>query len=163
MWGNMETKINNTALTNKDYSEFMEAKTFKQRMDVLQVHSQKNEQFKRRNNMEEMQENVKKENKVAKFFKDAFHDMAENAKAQHEVDKANFEAVKAESRATFEENRGKNTLKRARANAKKSWDDAHMKPAEIQAKVRDAQAKQIEEAYARTAAAKERVAKAKNN
>lgn len=32
-----------------------------------------------------------------------FKDMLENAKAQHEVDKANFEAVKAESRATWEE------------------------------------------------------------
>lgn len=52
----------------------------------------------------------KKEN----FFKKAFKDMRESAKAQHEVDKANLEAVKAESKANFEENRGSNTLKRAK-------------------------------------------------
>lgn len=37
------------------------------------------------------------------FFKRAFSDMKRNAKAQHEVDKANFRAAKAEARATFEE------------------------------------------------------------
>ncbi len=37
------------------------------------------------------------------FFKKAFNDMKESAKAQHEVDKANFEAVKAESKAQWEE------------------------------------------------------------
>ena len=37
------------------------------------------------------------------FFKKAFQDMKESAKAQHEVDKANFAAVKAESKANFEE------------------------------------------------------------
>ena len=41
--------------------------------------------------------------KVADFFKKAFTDMKESAKAQHEVDKANFEAVKAESKAQWEE------------------------------------------------------------
>ena len=40
---------------------------------------------------------------IKKFFKDAFHDMKESAKAQHEVDKANLAAVKAESKANFEE------------------------------------------------------------
>lgn len=38
---------------------------------------------------------------MADFFKKAFHDMKESAKAQHEVDKANFAAVKAESKATW--------------------------------------------------------------
>ena len=42
---------------------------------------------------------------VKEFFKNAFADMKEIAKQQHEVDKANFEAAKAESKATFEENR----------------------------------------------------------
>ena len=37
------------------------------------------------------------------FFKKAFQDMKESAKAQHEVDKANFEAAKAESKAQWEE------------------------------------------------------------
>ena len=40
---------------------------------------------------------------IKEFFKNAFSDMKENTKAQHEVDKANWEAAKAESRATFEE------------------------------------------------------------
>ena len=40
---------------------------------------------------------------VKEFFKNAFSDMKEDAKAQHEVDKANFAAAKAESRAQWEE------------------------------------------------------------
>ena len=40
---------------------------------------------------------------VKEFFKKAFQDMKEDAKAQHEVDKANFAAAKAESKANFEE------------------------------------------------------------
>ncbi len=47
------------------------------------------------------------------FLKKAFSDMAESAKAQHEVDKANFAAAKAESKANFEENRGRNSFARA--------------------------------------------------
>lgn len=37
------------------------------------------------------------------FFKKAFSDMKKSAKAQHEVDKANFAAAKAEAKANFEE------------------------------------------------------------
>ena len=94
----------------------------------------------------------KKEN----FLKKAFRDMKESAKAQHEVDKANFNAIKAESKANFEENRGTNTLKRAKAMVKQSWDDAHMSPAERTAKTRAEQQKQIEEANARREAAEKR-------
>lgn len=36
---------------------------------------------------------------MGEFFKKAFQDMKENARAQHEVNKANFEAVKTESKA----------------------------------------------------------------
>ena len=54
--------------------------------------------------------------------------MGESAKAQHEVDKANFAAAKAEAKANFEENRGSNTFKRAKAQAKQSWEDAKSKP-----------------------------------
>ena len=43
--------------------------------------------------------------KICYFFKCAFADMKESTKAQHELDKANFEAAKAEARANFEENR----------------------------------------------------------
>ena len=99
----------------------------------------------------------KKEN----FLKKAFKDMGESAKAQHKVDKANFEAAKAEAKANFEENRGTNTLKKAKAQAKQSWNDAHMSPAERTAKIRAEQEKQLEEANARIQAANERYAAAK--
>ena len=42
---------------------------------------------------------------IKDFFKNAFSDMAESAKAQHEVDKAQFAAAKAEARANFEQAR----------------------------------------------------------
>lgn len=84
------------------------------------------------------------------FFKKAFNDMKESAKAQHEVDKANLEAVKAESKANFEENKFHNTFAKAKADAKKSWDDAHMSPSERAEKTRNEQAEQIEEAKKRT-------------
>ena len=99
----------------------------------------------------------KKEN----FIKKAFREMGESAKAQHEVDKANFAASKAEAKANFEENRGTNSLKKAKAIAKQSWDDAHMTPAERTAKVREEQKKQIEEANERIKLANERYEAAK--
>ncbi len=37
------------------------------------------------------------------FLKRAFGDMKESAKAQHQVDKANFKAARTESRARYEE------------------------------------------------------------
>lgn len=36
------------------------------------------------------------------FFKKAFADMKEDAKAQHKLDKANFNATKAEAKAQWE-------------------------------------------------------------
>jgi len=97
--------------------------------------------------MAENKDNIFK--KAGRGLKKAFKDMGESAKAQHEVDKANFAAAKAEAKANFEENRGSNTFKRAKAQAKQSWDDAHMSPAERTAKVRAEQQKQIEEANKR--------------
>lgn len=87
---------------------------------------------------------------MGEFFKRAFKDMKESAKAQHEVDKAEFEAVKAESKASFEENRGRNTFAKAKADAKKSWDEAHMSPSERAAKEQEARDASIAEAKART-------------
>ena len=101
------------------------------------------------------------EEKKENFIKKAFRDMGESAKAQHEVDKANFAAAKAEAKANFEENRGTNSLKKAKAIAKQSWDDAHMTPAERTAKVREEQKKQIEEANERIKLANERFDAAK--
>jgi len=99
--------------------------------------------------------------KVGRGLKKAFKDMGESAKAQHQVDKANFAAAKAEAKANFEENRGSNTFKRAKAQAKQSWDDAHMSPAERTAKTREQQKKQIEEANERIRLANERYEAAK--
>ena len=107
----------------------------------------------------EKKDNVFK--KVGRGLKKAFKDMGESAKAQREVDKANFAAAKAEAKATFEENRGSNTFKRVKAQAKQSWDDAHMSPAERTAKIREEQQKQIEEANDRIKAANERYEAAK--
>ena len=40
---------------------------------------------------------------IKNYFKNAFSDMKESARAQHEVDKANWNATKAESKAQWEE------------------------------------------------------------
>ncbi len=98
---------------------------------------------------------------MANFLKKAFSDMKESAKAQHEVDKAEFQAVKAESKANFEENRGRNTYAKAKADAKKTWDDAHMSPAERAAKEQAARDERIAAAKARTEEATARYEEAK--
>ena len=98
---------------------------------------------------------------IKAFFKKAFSDMKQSAKAQHEVDKAEFAAVKAESKANFEENRGRNTFAKAKADAKKSWDDAHMSPSERAAKEQEARDARIAEANERTAQANARYEEAK--
>ena len=68
--------------------------------------------------------------------------MKASAKAQHEVDKANFATVKAESKAT--------------------WEEAKMTPAQRQAKIQREREQQIADANARTAAANARIEEAKN-
>ncbi len=82
--------------------------------------------------------------KIGDFFKRAFCDIKESAKAQHEADKAEFAAVKAESRASFEEARAKGSIK------------AHKR--ELQAR-RDTQ---IGAANKRKAEAEDRIQAAKN-
>ena len=100
---------------------------------------------------------------IKQFFKNAFSDMKASTKAQHEVDKANFEATKAESKANFEENKFHNTYARAKEQGKKSWDYAHMTPAERNAKMQEEREKQIEKANERKAAADERIKKAQGS
>ena len=95
------------------------------------------------------------------FFKKAFGDMKQSAKAQHEVTKAEFAQVKAESKASFEENRGHNTFKKAKVDAKKSWDDAHMSPAQRAAKEQEARNARIAAAKEATEAANARYEAAK--
>ena len=78
---------------------------------------------------------------IKQFFKNAFSDMKESAKAQHEVDKANLEATKAESKA--------------------QWKEAKMSPKARQTMMQKKREEQIAEAKARTAAANERIENAK--
>ena len=80
---------------------------------------------------------------IKNFFKKAFSDIKESARAQHDVDKANFKAVKAESKAQWEE---------AKASSEKR--------AEREKQLRE---KQIADAKARTEVAQQRIDKAKNN
>lgn len=79
---------------------------------------------------------------MIKFFKKAFGDMKKSAKAQHEVDKANFAAAKAEAKA--------------------NWEEAKMSPAARQQMIKEEREAQIAAANERTAAANERIEKAKN-
>ncbi|MGN1100152.1 MAG: hypothetical protein ACI4S9_07370 [Christensenellales bacterium] len=101
----------------------------------------------------------KKEN----FLKKAFREMGESARAQHEVDKANFQAVKAESRANFEENRFTNSLARAKANAKESWEDAKLSPSQRHEKMQAEREAQLREAKERIELANARYESVKVN
>lgn len=79
---------------------------------------------------------------MSNFLKKAFQDMAESAKAQHEVDKAQFEAVKAESKA--------------------QWEEAKMTPSGRQVLLQDQRNEQIAAARERAAAAQARIDLAKS-
>ena len=78
---------------------------------------------------------------IKAFFKKAFSDMKKSAKAQHEVDRANFAAAKAEAKAT--------------------WEEAKMSPAQRQAKMQEERNAQIAAANERKAAADARIQAAK--
>ena len=78
---------------------------------------------------------------IKAFFKKAFGDMKESAKAQHEVDKANFAAAKAEAKA--------------------NWEEAKMSPSQRQAKMQEERDAQIAAANERKAAVDARTQAAK--
>ncbi len=100
-----------SALTMDDFREFLSAKTYEEQFGILLKHSEKNKKFieiRRKKKMENYnadyavsQEEITKQFEefchtkgiVAKF-KVAFEQMGENARRQHEHDKANIEAVK---------------------------------------------------------------------
>lgn len=90
------------------------------------------------------------------LMKRVFSSMKESARAQHEVDQAEFEAVKAESRAYFEAHRGRNTFAKAKAAAKESWGAAHISRVEADARAQAVRDEKIDRAKARTAAANAR-------
>ena len=81
--------------------------------------------------------------KNGNFFTRAFQDMKESARAQHEVDKANFAAVKAESRANFEEARamGRPEAHKVRMQVEREAqiEAANQRRAEAEARIQDAQ------------------------
>lgn len=79
---------------------------------------------------------------MGEFLKKAFNDMKENAKAQHEVDKANFAAAKAESKA--------------------QWEEAKMSPSGRMEKMQEERDAQIAAANECITAANERIEKAKS-
>ena len=72
------------------------------------------------------------------FFKNAFKDMKEDAKAQHEVDKANFAAAKAESRAQWDEAKAMRKPETRKATIQKQRDE---KIAEAKKRQADAEAR----------------------
>lgn len=76
------------------------------------------------------------------FFTRAFRDMKEDARAQHEVDKANFAAAKAESKANFEDAKAMHSAAKRKAAAAAEREEA------------------IAAANARKAAAEERISAA---
>lgn len=76
---------------------------------------------------------------VKEFFKNAFEDMKESTKAQHEVDKANFAAAKAESKAQWEEAKAmanpKYTQQRLQAQRDKQITEANARKAQAHARI----------------------------
>lgn len=76
---------------------------------------------------------------MANFLKKAFQDIKESAKAQHEVDKANFAAIKAESKANWEEARAMGNPERHKAMLQAERDKqivvAKKRQAEAQARI----------------------------
>lgn len=100
-----------TALTEDDLKEFMAATSYEERWKTLLKHAEKNNKIikiRRLKTMEQYNdhhyEEISKQFEefchtkgIAAKFKVAFADMAENARKQHESDKANFEEVKRQS------------------------------------------------------------------
>lgn len=82
---------------------------------------------------------------MKEFFQNAFQDMKESAKAQHEVDKANFAAARAESKAQFAEAKAKGDPNRRKAVMQAERDaqieEAHRRTADAQARMDAAQGK----------------------
>lgn len=83
---------------------------------------------------------------VKKFFEKAFEDMKESARAQHEVDAAEFAAVKAESKARIEEARamGRPETRKAAMQAERDEKIAAANERQAQAQARTDAAKDKE-------------------
>ena len=81
------------------------------------------------------------------FFARAFENMKESARAQHAVDKAEFEAVKAESKANWEEAKSlRGALAKALSEEQAARiEDANRRKAEEEERIAAAKASQKEE------------------
>ncbi len=83
--------------------------------------------------------------RVINFFKDAFSDMKEDAKAQHEVDKAQFEATKAESKAQWAEAKAMGNPQRhkevTQERRKEQIENANLRKAEANARIEKVKSK----------------------
>lgn len=100
-----------TALTEDDLKEFMAATSYEEQWKTLLKHAEKNKKIikiRRLKTMEQYNDHTYEEiskqfeefchtKGIAAKFKVAFSDMAENARKQHESDKADFEEVKRQS------------------------------------------------------------------
>ena len=80
---------------------------------------------------------------MSEFLKKAFSDMKESAKAQHDVDKANFAAVKAESKAQIEEAKAMRNPEKRKAMMQAERDtlieEANKRKAEAEERIKAAQ------------------------
>lgn len=74
---------------------------------------------------------------MANFLKNVFEDMKESAKAQHELDKANFAAVKAEAKAQWEEAKARNKPEVRKAAERAKREGAIAQAKERAARVRN--------------------------
>ena len=75
---------------------------------------------------------------IKSFFKRAFSDMKADAKAHHQVDKANFNAARAESRAQWEEAKamGKPETRKAMMQAQRDGEITEAKKRQNDAQAR---------------------------
>ena len=89
---------NDLYISDAEHNDFLKENSYDGKMKILLQHSEKN-------NLRIKEKEMEKENKEKKenFFKKAFREMGENTKAQHEVDKANFEAAKSEAKSRVRE------------------------------------------------------------
>ena len=79
------------------------------------------------------------------FLKKAFRDMKQSAKAQHQLDKANFAAARAESKAQWEEAKAMGRSETRQALLKAQQDEqikaARQRKVEAEERIRAAQSK----------------------
>ena len=69
------------------------------------------------------EEKEEKDGKVKTFFKNAFRDMKESARLQHQIDKANYQATKLESKAFYQEQKRKSNPKVRTAEERKRMEN----------------------------------------